>query len=77
MSLKADMNQHVNLFTPGAKVIWNYEARGGYGYIIPVPAIFDGLTPKGCARIRAKIKDGSYKKVTCDPRNLSLKVTEA
>ena len=30
---------HTNGFKVGDRVTWNYEARGGYGYVMAVPGV--------------------------------------
>jgi hypothetical protein len=44
----------------GAIVSWMHKPRGGYGYIIPVPAVIAGLNLDGDrATIQVKTKAGS------------------
>ena len=48
---------------PGDNVVWMYEHRGGYGYVVPVPAVLVKMH-KVNAVIDAQLKDGGTKRVT-------------
>ena len=39
-------NEGTNGFKVGDRVTWNYEARGGYGYAMPVPGVVTKLAGK-------------------------------
>ena len=59
-------------FNSGDRVIWHYEPRGGYGYIIRVPAIVVSVSLKRIV-IAAATKNGETKRVFVKPEKLSLK----
>lgn len=58
-------------FTTGQQVIWSSQPRGGYGYILDIPAVVVSVTPKR-VRICAALKAGGVKLVTVHPHNLRL-----
>ena len=58
------------MFTQGQKVTWMYEARGGYGYVIPVPATVVKVTNKGHVCIDADLKTGGVKRKYVKPDSL-------
>src|SRR5882762_2767832 len=39
-------NDGTNVFKVGDRVTWNYEARGGYGYVMAVPGVVTKLAGK-------------------------------
>ena len=43
---KNDDPMHSNGFKVGDRVTWNYEARGGYGYVMAVPGVVTKLAAK-------------------------------
>ena len=43
---KNDGPMHTNGFKVGDRVTWNYEARGGYGYVMAVPGVVTKLAGK-------------------------------
>ena len=53
----------------GDEVIWSARLRGGYGYILAVPAKVVGFTAKRI-RILAKLRDGGEKCVSVRRINL-------
>jgi hypothetical protein len=55
--------------TPGETVTWLHEQRGGYGFIIPVPATVVRATAKRVT-IDAALRDGGTKRVTVKPEKL-------
>ena len=56
-------------FTTGDRVTWHREMRGGYGYVVPVPAIVERVTPHR-VRIRARLEAGGTKVVSVKPASL-------
>ena len=54
---------------PGDKVLWRHQPRGGWGYIILVPAAVISVG-KRRVTIAAELKGGGAKRVTVDPANL-------
>jgi hypothetical protein len=53
----------------GYRVIWNFRPRGGYGYVIPVPAtvVFHGAED---VVLDADLKGGGTKRITVKRRNV-------
>lgn len=57
--------------TPGAAVWYRQALRGGYGYIVNVPAVFvSGPTLKGRVRIRVELKSGGTKEISVKAANV-------
>jgi hypothetical protein len=63
------MTMDDNTFTPGESVTWLHEQRGGYGFIIPVPATVVKATAKRVV-IDAALRSGGTKRVTVKPEKL-------
>ena len=57
------------MFKLGEQVIWSHSPRGGYGYIIAVPAVVVGFTNKR-VRIAAQRNGQPPKTVSVRPENL-------
>lgn len=56
-------------FSIGDRVIWNWYPRGGYGFVIPVPATVVAVNKK-TVTIAAQLKDGSTVNRHVPARNL-------
>ena len=56
-------------FAVGDRVTWMREARGGYGYVMPVPAVVERITRRRVT-IRARLAAGGSKLVSVTPGRL-------
>lgn len=61
------------MFTPGQKVSWLHETRGGYGYRWWVPATVVKVGPKRVT-IDAELEKGGTKRVFVKPELLKPRV---
>jgi hypothetical protein len=52
--------------SPGSRVTWLHQPRGGYGYVIPVPATVKRLTARRVL-IAADLASGGTKDVWVTP----------
>ena len=57
--------------TAGRRVTWLHEPRGGYGYVIRVPAVVLKVGPKRVT-IAATLEGGGTKTVAVRPEKLEL-----
>lgn len=55
--------------TPGERVTWLHEQRGGYGFVIPVPATVVKVTAKRVT-LDAELRYGGTKRVSVKPENI-------
>lgn len=58
---------------PGQRVVWRHQPRGGYGYVIRVPATVVRRTAKRVL-IAAQLKTGATKNVWTQPAALEAVV---
>jgi hypothetical protein len=56
-------------FEAGQAVTWRHVPRGGYGYVMRVPATVVKQTPKR-VQILAELKVGGYKLISVKPHSL-------
>lgn len=64
------------MFEPGQAVTWKYQPRGGYGYIVPVPATVVAVTGKR-VRIQVLRRNGQPVKRYVRPEHLKAKGAQA
>ncbi|MGE5619058.1 MAG: hypothetical protein ACM3US_07345 [Sphingomonadaceae bacterium] len=56
---------------PGARATWMYEARGGYGYVIPVPVTVLRVSRRRVL-VRVPLRSGGYTERWVTPGALRL-----
>lgn len=59
-------------FASGRHVLWHYKPRGGYGAIIPVPAVVIRPTAQRI-RIKVRNKAGVIKEIAVHPESLVIR----
>lgn len=60
------------MFKPGQKVTWMHDVKGGYGYLLAIPATVIRVTPLRVV-IEALKKDGSTALVAVKAEHLVAK----